>query len=199
MTPYTSRRLITASGWLALAASVGSAVADEAWWGLLPAAILLTAGLIASRELGTTLVARVGKASLVAAVLLLLAATAAGLVTTASDGFEPGWVGWLTNASGITVVIAAAVLGIGVMGRRPGTGILVAAGLPVGLALDWVMGQVLVAGFFLSGAGFYIGMILFAIGLVRLGRHGLAATTSPTATTAPRRRRYRSGAYAGTL
>lgn len=85
-------------------------------------------------------------------------------------GIEPRWLSVLVTWSGTAFLLGAFLFGAGIFKARvlPGPAALVfALSLPLGFAFD--LGADFVPGFFLSGAGFYLGFGLFALALIRLG------------------------------
>lgn len=168
-----------AAGWLVVIGTLGSAVLPALIWSLLPASIVLgyallrtpaTVGNRSERIVGGILTGLLGAAG---------ALTIAGAAIVGGTGYEPAWLAQSSTilAGGIVAGLAA----LGVVVFRSGaklTGFLVGAGLLVGLGIDRFISQLLPPGLFIGGIGFYVGMLLLAAGLLRLG-HRTKAPVKP--------------------
>jgi hypothetical protein len=165
-----------AAGGLVAVALVGPAVWDGLWLALVPAAALL---LLAARELHSAWRPRDGRLGAVGALVLatgagaLLALAVIGTTATATLGMEPAWLALPEEVAGYALVAGALLFGEAALRARTGprwAAVVFAVSLPLGLGMDaatnlFPFGEL----FFFAGFGFYIGLGLFALSLVRLG------------------------------
>jgi hypothetical protein len=166
---------MSAGGWVAVAL-VGPAAWDGLWLALAPAAVLV---ILAARELHAAWRPRDGRLGAVGALVLemgagaLLVLMVVGAAATAILGMEPAWLAFPDLIAGYAFLAGAALFGAAVLRVRTGprwAAIVLAVSLPVGLGLDaatnlFPFGEL----FFFAGFGFYVGLGLFALSLVRLG------------------------------
>lgn len=172
-----------AAGSLILVALVGHPVADRLWLALVPAAALM---VLSTRGLHSWQAGRDGMLGVVGTLvlqggsfLLLLSALASAIATTLL-GLEPAWMATLDTSSAWVFLLGVILFGTaaaiaGVLPR--GSAVAFAASIPLGLALDAVaermagsgLATVIAPGELLSGVGFYVGLGIFALSLVRLG------------------------------
>jgi hypothetical protein len=165
-----------AAGGLVAVALVGPAAWDGLWLALAPAAALL---ILAARELHAAWRPRDGRLGAVGALVLatgagaLLALMVIGTAATATLGLEPASLALPEEVAGYAFLVGAAVFGAAAMRTRMGprwAAVVFAVSLPLGLGLDaatklFPYGEL----FFFAGFGFYLGMGLFAVSLMRLG------------------------------
>jgi hypothetical protein len=165
-----------AAGGLVAVALVGPAAWDGLWLALAPAAALL---ILAARGLHAAWRPRDGRLGAVGALVLatgagtLLALAVIGAVATATQGLEPAWLAFPQEVAGYAFLAGAALFGAAALRARMGprwAAVVFAVSLPVGLGLDaatklFPFGEL----FFFAGFGFYLGMGLFALSLMRLG------------------------------
>jgi hypothetical protein len=165
-----------AAGGLVAVALIGPGVWDGLWLALVPAAALL---IMATRELHAAWRPRDGRLGATGALVLatgagaLLALTATGATATATLGLEPAWLALPQEVAGYAFLAGGALFGAAALRARTGprwAAVLFAVSLPLGLGLDtatnlFPFGEL----FFFAGFGFYIGVGLFALSLVRLG------------------------------
>jgi hypothetical protein len=166
---------ISAGGLVALAL-VGPMVWDGFWLALAPAAALV---IVVARELHVGWRPRDGRIGEVGAFVLavaaggLLALMLIGSVATADQGAEPAWLALLDQVAGYAFLLGAAPFGVAALRARTGprwAAMAFAVSLPLGVGLDaatnlFPFGQL----FFFAGFGFYVGLGLFALSLMRLG------------------------------
>jgi hypothetical protein len=164
------------AGGLVAVALVGPAAWDGLWLALAPAAALV---ILAARELHAAWRPRDGRLGAVAAYSLatgagaLLALMIFGAAATAILGMEPAWLAFPDLIAGYAFLAGAALFGAAVLRARTGprwAAVAFAVGLPLGLGLDaatnlFPFGE----SFFFAGFGFYVGLGLFALSLMRLG------------------------------
>jgi hypothetical protein len=164
------------AGGLVAVALVGPAAWDGLWLALAPAAALV---ILAARELHAAWRPRDGRLGAVAAYSLatgagaLLALMIVGAAATAILGMEPAWLAFPDLIAGYAFLAGAALFGAAVLRARTGprwAAVAFAVGLPLGLGLDaatnlFPFGE----SFFFAGFGFYVGLGLFALSLMRLG------------------------------
>jgi hypothetical protein len=165
-----------AAGALVVVALVGPAAWDGLWLALAPAAALL---ILIARELHAAWRPHDGRVGAVAAYSLaagagaLLALMIVGAAATAILGMEPAWLAFPDLIAGYAFLAGAALFGAAVLRARTGprwAAVAFAVGLPLGLGLDaatnlFPFGE----SFFFAGFGFYVGLGLFALSLMRLG------------------------------
>ena len=165
-----------AAGALVVVALVGPAAWDGLWLALAPAAALL---ILVARDLHAAWLPRDGRPGAVGALVLatgsgaLLALMVIGTAATASLGMEPAWLAFPEQVAGYVFLAGAALFGLAALRTRTGprwAAIVLAVSLPVGLGLDaatklFPFGEL----FFFAGFGFYVGLGLFALSLIRLG------------------------------
>jgi hypothetical protein len=164
------------AGGLVAVALVGPAAWDGLWLALAPAAALL---ILTARDLHAAWRPRDGRLGAAGALVLaigagaLLALAAIGAAATASQGVEPAWLAFPEEVAGYALVAGALLFGAGAWRARRvprWAAVLFAVSLPLGLGIDaatnlFPFGEL----FFFSGFGFYIGVGLFALSLMRLG------------------------------
>jgi hypothetical protein len=165
-----------AAGGLVAVALVGPAAWDGLWLALAPAAALV---ILAARELQAAWRPRDGRLGAIGAIVLatgagaLLALLVIGTAATATLGVEPAWLAFPEQVAGYAFFAGAALFGAAALRTRTGprwAAALFAVSLPLGLGLDaatklFPFGEL----FFFAGFGFYLGMGLFALSLMRLG------------------------------
>lgn len=166
-----SHTQFTAAGVLVLVSLAGAMTASWLWWALVPAAILMALGLATRPRFAgkgaARAIALVSAAVLAATCILSLI----GLVVTQRTGLEPAWLQSSTEV--IALCVLAALVAVGVLvsrGGQPGIGAILASSLPAGIAIDYSIEELLPPGFFLEGAGYYLGMFLLGFSLIRIGR-----------------------------
>jgi hypothetical protein len=164
------------AGGLVVVALVGPAAWDGLWLALAPAAALL---ILVARELHAAWRPRDGRLGAVGALVLttaagaLLALMVIGTAATATLGVEPAWLAFPEQVAGYVFLAGAALFGLAALRTRTGprwAAIVLAVSLPIGLGLDaatklFPFGEL----FFFAGFGFYVGLGLFALSLIRLG------------------------------
>lgn len=171
------------AGSLILLALVGPSVIDGLWLALVPAAGLL---VLAARGLHSWQMGRDGLLGVVGALglqggsVLLLLSALAGAVTNTSLGVEPAWMtvvdtgsAWLFLLGAILFGTAAAIAGV----LPRGSAVAFAASIPLGLAFHAVAERMagsaqvtwIAPGALLAGVGFYLGLGIFALSLIRMG------------------------------
>jgi hypothetical protein len=164
------------AGGLVAVALVGPAAWDGLWLALAPAAALV---IMAARELHAAWRPRDGRLGAVGAFVLatgsgaLLALMVIGTAARARLGMEPAWLAFPEQVAGYVFLAGAALFGVAALRARTGprwAAIVLAVSLPVGLGLDaatklFPFGEL----FFFAGFGFYVGLGLFALSLIRLG------------------------------
>jgi hypothetical protein len=104
-----------------------------------------------------------------------------GTAATATLGVEPAWLAFPEEVAGYAFLAGAALFGAAVLRARIGprwAAVLFVVSLPLGLGLDtatnlFPFGEL----FFFAGFGFYVGLGLFALSLMRLGFAHLRTTT----------------------
>lgn len=166
-----SNPTIKIAGVLVLLSLGGAAGVEWLWWALVLAGALLAIGLIARpwfAEQGTARVLACAAAVFIGAALVV---SAIGAVIMSQVGMEPGWLRAAVEFVAIGSALALVALGVVVARRgRPSAGALLTASVPIGLAIDWGMANILPPGFFLAGAGYYVGMFLFGCSLIAIAR-----------------------------
>lgn len=174
------------AGGLVAVALVGPAAWDGLWLALAPAAALV---ILAARELHAAWRPRDGRLGAVGALVLatgsgaLLALMVIGTAATASLGMEPAWLAFPEQVAGYAFIAGAALFGVAVLRARTGppwAAVAFAVSLPLGLGLDaatnlFPFGEL----FFFAGFGFYLGLGLFALSLMRLGVAARASAKLP--------------------
>lgn len=172
-----------AAGSLILLALVGHAVADWLWLALVPAAglMVLTARDLHERQGGRDgALGTVATLTLQGGSVLLLLSALAGSVAKMGLGLEPVWMIMVNTWSAWVFLIGVILFGTataiaGVLPR--GSALAFATSIPLGFALDTVAermagsaGATLIApGVLLAGVGFYLGLGIFALALLRMG------------------------------
>ncbi len=166
---------IAAAGLVAVAL-VGPAAWDALWLALAPAAALL---ILVAREHHAAWRSEDGRLGGVGAFFLatgaggLLALMVIGTAATATLGLEPAWLAFPEKVAGYAFLAGAALFGAAILRTRTGprwAAVVFAVSLPLGLGLDAAtnllpFGELL----FFAGWGFYVGLGLFALSLMRLG------------------------------
>jgi hypothetical protein len=165
-----------AAGGLVVVALVGPAAWDGLWLALVPAAALL---IVAAFELHAAWRPRDGRLGAVGALVLatgagaLLALAVIGAAATATMGLEPSWLALPEELAGYTLLAGVVLFGTAALRARTRprwAAVVFAMSLPLGLGLDaatnlFPFGEA----FFFAGFGFYIGLGLLALSLMRLG------------------------------
>jgi hypothetical protein len=165
-----------AAGGLVALALVGPAAWDGLWLALAPAAALL---ILAAWEFHAVWRPRDGRLGAIGTLVLatgagaLLALAVIGTVATTTLGVEPAWLAFPEEVAGYAFLAGAALFGAAALRARTGprwAAVLFAVSLPLGLGLDaatklFPFGEL----FFFAGFGFYLGLGLFALSLMRLG------------------------------
>ena len=165
-----------AAGGLVVVALIGPMAWAGLWLALAPAAALL---ILATRELHAAWRPRDGRLGTVGALVLatgagaLLSLMVIGIAVTATLGLEPAWLYFPLVVAGYVFLAGAALWGAAVWRARTGprwAAVVFAVSLPLGLGLDaatnlFPFGEL----FFFAGFGFYLGLGLFALSLMRLG------------------------------
>jgi hypothetical protein len=184
-----------AAGGLVVVALVGPTALDWLWLALAPAAALL---ILAARELHVAWRPRDGRLGTVGALVLatgagaLLALMVIGAAATAALGLEPAWLAFPVEVAGYALLAGAALFGAAMFRGRTGprwAAVVFAVSLPLGLGLDaatklFPFGEL----FFFAGFGFYLGLGLFALSLMRLGVAARARSKLPGPQQASRER-----------
>ena len=164
------------AGGLVAVALVGPAAWDGLWLALAPAAALV---ILAARELHAAWRPRDGRLGAVGAFVLatgagaLLALMIIGTAATASRGVEPPWLAVADQSAGFAFLVGAGLFGLAMLRARTAprwAAVLFGVSLPLGLGMDaatnlFPFGEQ----FFFAGSGFYVGLGLFALSLIRLG------------------------------
>ena len=157
-------------------ALVGPRFLDGLWLALAPAAALV---ILAARELHAAWRPRDGRLGAVASFVLatgagsLLALMIIGAAATASRGVEPPWLAVADQIAGFVFLAGAGLFGLAMLRARTAprwAAVLFGVSLPLGLGIDaatnlFPFGEL----FFFAGSGFYVGLGLFALSLIRLG------------------------------
>jgi hypothetical protein len=165
-----------AAGGLVAVTLAGPAAWDDLWLALIPGAVLL---ILAARELHAAWRPRDGRLGTVGALVLMTGAGALlvlaviGTAVTATLGLEPAWLALPQQVAGYLFLAGAALFGAAALRARTvprWAAALFAVSLPLGLGVDaatnlFPFGEL----FFFAGFGFYIGLGLFALSLMRLG------------------------------
>jgi hypothetical protein len=164
------------AGGLVAVALIGPTAWDGLWLALAPAAALL---ILAARELHAGWRPRDGRLGAVGALVLamgagaLLAVMIIGTAATATLGVEPAWLAFPLEVAGYAFLAGAALFGTSLLRARRvprWAAVAFAVALPLGLGLDaatklFPYGEQ----FFFAGFGFYVGLGLFALSLMRIG------------------------------
>jgi hypothetical protein len=172
------------AGGLVAVAIVGPVVWDGLWLALAPAAALLivTASALHAEwrprdgRLGT-----VGSLVIAAAAAGLLALAVLGAAVTTDLGMEPRWLAFPEQVAGYALIAGALLFGAAALRTRRvprWAAVAFAVSLPLGLGIDaainaFPFGEL----FFFAGYGFYVGLGLFALSLMRIG---LATRATPS-------------------
>ncbi len=161
--------MIRAAGWLVLVGALGAAFAEWTLWALLPAAALLGYALVRS-SFSSNRAGRIAGRFTAAFLGAAIALTLVGSVIVGRSGYEPRWMIWASLIAAAGLVLGLVAVGF-VVARRGArmTGMLLGVALPLGIGLDWFTTTMFPAGLFVVGFGFYVGMLLLAGGLLRLG------------------------------
>jgi hypothetical protein len=171
------------AGGLVVLAVAAPLVTDALWLTLLPAAALL---VLAARELHRAQSGRdgrlgeIGSTVVAAGAVGLVVAAVVRSVVLARIGFEPAWVTGSAQLAAAVLVSGLVAFGIASMRSRTvprWAAAVLAFALPLGYATDRAIERLtlalthgLTSDVFLEGAGFSIGMALFGVALVVLGR-----------------------------
>jgi hypothetical protein len=164
------------AGGLIAVALVGPRALDGLWLALAPAAALV---ILAARELHAAWRPRDGRLGAVASFVVatgaggLLALMIIGAIVTASRGVEPPWLAVADQIAGFAFLAGAGLFGLAMLRGRTAprwAAVLFGVSLPLGLGMDaatnlFPFGEL----FFFAGSGFYVGLGLFALALIRLG------------------------------
>lgn len=164
------------AGGLIAVALIGPTFWDGLWLALAPAAALV---ILAARELHAAWRPRDGRLGAVASIVLaagagsLMALMIIGAATTASQGVEPPWLTVADQSAGFAFLVGAGLFGLAMLRARTAprwAAVLFGVSLPLGLGMDagtnlFPFGEQ----FFFAGSGFYVGLGLFALSLIRLG------------------------------
>jgi len=164
------------AGGLVAVALIGPTAWDGLWLALAPAAALV---ILAVRDLHAAWRPRDGRLGAVGAFVLatgagaLLALMLVGTVATTNLGVEPAWLALPDQVAGYAFLAGAALFGLAALRARTRprwAAVVFAVSLPLGLGLDaatnlFPFGELL----FFAGFGFYVGLGLFALSLIRLG------------------------------
>jgi len=175
-----------AAGGLVAVALVGPAAWDGLWLALAPAAALV---ILAARELHAAWRPRDGRLGAVGTLVLttaagaLLALMVIGTAATATLGLEPAWLAFPEEVAGYAFLAGAALFGLAALRtqtRPRWAAVVFAVSLPLGLGLDaatklFPFGE----SFFFAGFGFYLGLGLLALSLMRLGVAARASAKLP--------------------
>ena len=186
-----------AAGGLVAVALIGPIGWDGLWLALAPAAALL---ILAVLDLHAAWRPRDGRLGAVGAFVLaagvgaLLALMVIGIAASAALGLEPAWLAFPLEVAGYAFLAGAALWGAAVWQARTGprwAAVVFAVSLPLGLGLDaatnlFPFGEL----FFFAGFGFYLGLGLFGLSLLRLG---VAARGSVKLASRQERQRTQSG------
>lgn len=172
------------AGVLVAVAVVGPGVWDGFWLALTPAAalLILTAFALHAQwrprdgRLGT-----VGSLVLAAAAAALLALAVLGAAVMTDLGMEPPWLAFPEQVAGYALIAGALLFGIAAFRTRRvprWAAVAFAVSIPLGLGIDvfinaFPFGEL----FFFAGYGFYVGLGLFALSLMRLGFATRATST----------------------
>jgi hypothetical protein len=171
------------AGGLVAVALIGPIAWDGLWLALAPAGALLILAVLelhAAWRPGDGRLGAVGAFVLAAGAGALLALMVIGIAASATLGLEPAWLAFPLEVAGYAFLAGAALWGAAVWQARTGprwAAVVFAVSLPLGLGLDAAT-NLLPFGelFFFAGFGFYLGLGLFALSLLRLG---VAARASP--------------------
>lgn len=172
------------AGVLVAVAIVGPLVWDGFWLALAPAAALL---ILTALDLHAGWRPRDGRLGAVGSLLLataaagLLALAVLGAAITADLGTEPRWLAFPEQVAGYGLIAGALLFGAAAFRTRRvprWAAAAFAVGIPLGLGIDaainaFPFGEL----FFFAGYGFYVGLALFALSLIRLG---LATRATPS-------------------
>jgi hypothetical protein len=165
-----------AAGGLLAVALVGPRFLDGLWLALAPAAATV---ILTARELHAAWRPRDGRLGAAASFVLatgagsLLALMIIGVAATASLGLEPPWLAVADQIAGFAFLAGAGLFGLAMLRARTAprwAAVLFGVSLPLGLGMDaatnlFPFGEL----FFFAGSGFYAGLGLFALSLIRLG------------------------------
>jgi hypothetical protein len=178
------------AGGLVAVALIGPTFWDGLWLALAPAAALL---ILAARELHSAWRPRDGRLGTVGALIIeagagaLLALLAIGTAATTTLGVEPVWLAFPEQVAGYAFIAGVALFGAAALRARKGprwAAVVFAVSLPLGLGLDAATNLFPYSeSLFFAGSGFYVGLGLFALSLIRLGVAARAegqAARSPT-------------------
>jgi hypothetical protein len=145
--------------------------------------------ILAARELHAAWRPRDGRLGAVGTLVLttaagaLLALMVIGTAATATLGLEPAWLAFPEEVAGYAFLAGAALFGLAALRTRTRprwAAVVFAVSLPLGLGLDaatnlFPFGE----SFFFAGFGFYLGLGLFALSLMRLGVAARASAKLP--------------------
>jgi hypothetical protein len=172
------------AGVLVAVAIVGPAVWEGFWLALAPAAALL---ISTGSDLHRTWRPRDGRLGTVGSLVLatsaagLLALAVLGAAVTTDLGMEPSWLAFPEQMAGYALIAGALLFGGAAFrtGRVPRwAAVAFAVSLPLGLGMDAAINALPFGElFFFAGYGFYVGLGLFALSLMRLG---FATRASPS-------------------
>lgn len=164
------------AGVLLAVAIIGPGVWDGFWLALMPAAALL---ILAAFALHAEWRPRDGRIGTVGS--LVLAAAAAGLLAlavlsaavTTELGMEPSWLAFPEHVAGYALIGGAFLFGAAAFRTRRvprWAAVAFAVSLPLGLCIDAAINSFPFGEeFAFAGYGFYVGLGLFALSLMRIG------------------------------
>jgi hypothetical protein len=103
----------------------------------------------------------------------MLALMIIGMAATASRGVEPAWLAVADQIAGFVFLAGAGLFGLTTLRARTAprwAAVLFGLSMPLGLGMDaatnlFPFGEL----FFFAGSGFYVGLGLFALSLIRVG------------------------------
>ena len=173
-----------AAGGLVALALVGPVFWDGLWLALAPAAAFLVvaaSALHADWRPRDGRIGTVGSLVLAAAAAGLLALAVFGAAVTTELGMEPRWLASPEQLTGYALIAGTLMFGAAAFRTRRvprWAAVAFAVSLPLGLGIDaainaFPFGEM----FFFAGYGFYVGLGLFALSLMRIG---LATRATPS-------------------
>lgn len=170
--PASARgRALAFAGVLVLVALAGALAVDALWPALLPAAALLAFGVAPRpRQAGGAVLRNAGGLLALASLGLVFLAVA-GIYLDWARHFEPAWLGRAVSWAGLLFLAGTLIYGLAAakaLASQRRISILFAFSLPAGWALDQGLSKV--TGLFLSGFGLYLGLGIFGLSLIYIGR-----------------------------
>lgn len=173
------------AGCLVAVAIAGPAIWDGLWLALVPAAGLLIPAASGLHAAWRPRDGRLGTAAsvvLAAGAAAMLAMTVVGAAVTATEGMEPSWLSVPQTVAGYALVAGALLFGGAALRTRRvprWAAVALAVSLPLGLGIDATIAALPFGElFFFAGYGFYLGLGLFAVSLMRLGFAARAVPSS---------------------